>query len=215
MYESTTEGASPQASSAQAMTARLAAVGTALLLVVFLVLTVSRAAFTASTGNEDNFVTTTGTVTLTDDDTGSALFEVTDAAPGTPTVRCISVRYAGAFDSGNVNMYAGQNLAGDPLGDLAAYLDVTVERIALVDAPLVPNATHSCATFIAADILEDPTTIYDDTLANFPTAYATGVDAFAGTASSYAFRITVEVQNTPEAANSRADWNFTWETQSA
>ena len=70
------------------------AVACAVLVATFLVLSVSRAAFTATTANEGNSLTG-GRVTLTDDDTGSAMFTVSNMMPGDSQQRCIVVTYSG------------------------------------------------------------------------------------------------------------------------
>lgn len=219
MMHNTNGGATIGRSSLHATTGRIAAVATALFLVLFLVLSVSRASFSASTANENNFVTTDGIVELTDNDQGSALFELSGALPGVSTTRCIHVQYTGEFTSGNVNMYAtvaDQTAKVPPLNELAPYLDVTVRAVQIPDALFDVTNSPDCTAFTTNNtVLTPATTVFATApLSSFPTNYATGKTAFAGTASTYAFEVTVEVQDTPEAANARADWNFTWETQS-
>lgn len=196
--------------SLQSTTGRIAAVATALLLVLFLVLSVSRAAFTANTENPNNSIDVGG-VTLTDNDADAALFTIAaaDALPGADIVRCIQVRYEGNFSSGNVKMYATGLDGADPevdpplpIGDLAGFVNITVESIELGDVPLtpevitpaVPAIVEDLANGIVAvpgipaihctvfDVLEGaliaPETVATDyataTLAAFPGDYATG-----------------------------------------
>ena len=214
--------------SLQSTTGRIAAVATALLLVLFLVLSVSRAAFTASTDNSGNSIEA-GTVTLTDNDNGSALFTIADASPGVETVKCIQVRYEGAFDSGDIKMYVTP--AYDPiaeadypdLGVLAPYVDVKIESEDLGDVPLTDEVVE-CALFEAADLLtplDDSPVVYDGTLSQFGQSYANGESApapdefTADGNSTRTFKVTVSVQNDPAAAGAGAAWDFIWETQSA
>ena len=215
---------SPQRASLQSTTGRIAAVATALLLVLFLVLSVSRAAFTASTDNNGNTVTAGG-VTLTDNDAGQVLFTIENAAPGEPDEQCIDVRYECAFDSGDVDMYVRPTDPATSLGDLAPFLNVTVDIVDLGDVPLVANPTHDCTVFNAAagigglglplPLTGPASTIYDGALSDFASDHATGEFAFAAEQGTHAFRITVEVQNDPAAAGLSAGWDFVWETQSA
>lgn len=219
MIQNSPSGGTIQPSSLNATVGRVAAVATALLLVAFLVLSVSRAAFTASTANESNFVTTDGFVTLSDNDQGSALFELTDIGPGTPTTECIHVQYEGTATSGDVNMYA---TVGDPapVTNLAPYLNVEVNAIEIADALFDPlGAAPDCVAYSAAELAAavptnpQVTNVYNGTLDGFADAYADDLYAFDGVASTYAFEITVEVQDDAAASDARADWSFTWETQ--
>lgn len=235
MIQNSPSGGAINRSSLNATVGRMAAIATALLLVAFLVLSVSRAAFTATTANENNFVKT-GVVTLTDNDVDSALFELdntdalplNDIVPGVPVVKCISVDYAGNFNSDPIQMYAiasaGAPVSGD-IGALDEYLDVKVERIVSTGIALAtaPNALHTCLGFDAAVLANGPSsTVYNSTLDAFPSSYnASGTPAgneishTATAPNTQTFRISVTVRDTAGAANARADWNFVWETRSA
>ena len=184
-------------SSLHASSARLAAMGTALLLVVFLVLSTSRAAFTATTNNPTNSMST-GTLTLSDDDAGTAMFDtITGLVPLTTTTRCIHVQYVGSLDPQPIVLY----VPSSPTGSLGTYLDLTIEI-----GPNNADAFGSCASFT------NTATLYTGTLAGFATShsgYASGQATWdPSTNSTQTFRFTA-------AAGQSAGWGFTWETRSA
>ena len=64
----------------------------------FIVWSASDAAFSGTTTNAGNSVTA-GVVSVSDDDAGTALFNVTGAVPGSPQTRCINVTYTGSTTS--------------------------------------------------------------------------------------------------------------------
>lgn len=185
------------------LTARVAAVGTALLLVVFLVLSTSRAAFTATTDNPANSVST-GSISLVDDDSGSAMFAaVPDLGPLDSVARCIHVDYTGSLDAEPIALYA----TGAPGGTLAPYLDLTIEIGDDND-----DDFPECGSFVPTSVL------FSGTLASFAathTDYASGLETWdpAGP-SARTFRVTVTVQADPLAEGRSADWGFTWEARS-
>src|SRR4051794_38341278 len=80
----------------------------------------SQAAFSGSTNNTTNNFAV-NTVTLTDDDTGSAMFNATGLTTGNTGTKCIKVTYTGDV-AAPVRLYAA-NLTGN----LGAYLALTVE----------------------------------------------------------------------------------------
>ncbi|BAN02751.1 hypothetical protein YM304_24370 [Ilumatobacter coccineus YM16-304] len=227
-------GGPTERSSLHATTGRIAAVGTALLLVLFLVLSVSRAAFTASTSNDNNSASSAAGITLTDNDAGFALFttavdplnplasgNAADLTPATPVEQCIRVQYDGDFTSGDVMMYVTGIDAADTLAD---YLNVRVDRLATPGDPVAftetpGNQLHDCAYMNAQDPPEalpnaNNDNIYNGTLADFPATHADNLSSMPGSDGVYTFRITIAVQDDPEAAAKDATWNFVWETQS-
>jgi hypothetical protein len=78
-------------------------------------------AFSATTQNAGNEIST-GTVALSDNDAGSALFNVTGASPGESWSRCIKVTYNGSLSAG-VHTYL-QNTTGA----LAPYLSLRMTQ---------------------------------------------------------------------------------------
>lgn len=174
-----------------------------------IVLTASRAAFSAQTSNSANSFEA-GTVTLTDDDTGLAMFTVTNMAPDDPAiVRCIEVSYQGTIpDAGEVRLYSG-GLTDS--GSLAAELDITV------DIGTGSTTLNDCTNFSFAS-----TIFTTNTLAAFHAAhsnYTSGVVAWnpVGTPETRTFRLTVDLPSDADNAvqgDSVTSLVFTWEVQS-
>ena len=91
--------------------------------------------FTATTQNAGNEIST-GTVALTDNDSGSALFNVTGAKPGDTWSRCIKVTYNGSLPA-DMHLYQ-QNVSGH----LSDYMTLTITQ------GTQPSATFpSCTGF--------------------------------------------------------------------
>jgi hypothetical protein len=171
-----------------------------------LVVTSSRAAFVAQNDNTGNQLTA-ATVTLTDDDSGTAMFaDVQNVVPGTPYVRCIDVTYAGTTDPLPVKLYA----AGTPTGTLAGYLDLTVEMGTRTD-----TAFGTCGGFSSSG------TLYTGgTLAAFGSTHGTYAagrttwDPAVGT-SVRTFRFTLGVQSNALAQGQTTTFGFSWETRTS
>ena len=177
---------------------RLSAVATSLLMLTVLIVSSSQAAFSDTTDNTANTFAT-GSVVITDDDAGSALFGVSGMSPGTPLVGCITVTYSGTLTPADVRLY------GTSSGVLADYLDTTIE---------VGNGGSygSCAGFVPAS------TLFSGTLTNFSTAHTnwgTGLAGFTATTNptSRTLRFTVDVQNVPAAQGQSASAAFSFEAQ--
>ena len=205
-------------SSIQAVTGRIAAVFGAVAVCGFLVMSVSRAAFTASTGNDNNSVSAGDEIVVSDDDAGVALFSATGVTPTTEIEKCVRVDYSGDFSSGDLMLYATPVSPAVDLGVLATYLNIDVDRIdtsAVPYAALPGDATHDCTAFNAVDVVTPADNIYSGTLAAFPSAHSDNLSAMPGVDGTYSFRFTISVVDDPAAAGESAEWNFVWETQSA
>jgi predicted ribosomally synthesized peptide with SipW-like signal peptide len=158
-------------------------------------------AFSATTSNEGNTIAA-GTVYIVDNDSESAMFNISDAKPGTTYRSCIKVTYLGTLDA-SVKLYGGG--FG---GDLAPYLHVTVEEGSGA------AGFGDCSGFSPSNVL------YNDVAMNsFPTAG--GGNTTGGTWSTndeldYRLTITLEDDNaanggaTPKSADA---FSFTWEAQ--
>lgn len=161
-----------------------------------LVFTATNAAFTATTDNAGSSFDA-GTVALSDDDGGTALFSVTDMVPGDTVTDCIEVTYDGTIVGADL---AGLNLYGSSSGALAAELDLTVARSA---------AAGSCAAFASA------ATVYSGDLGSLGTDFATGsaglTPSATGETVAYQFSVTLpaSASNTVQGASAAA--SFTWE----
>lgn len=161
-----------------------------------LVFTATNAAFTATTDNSGSSFDA-GTVALSDNDLGSALFTVTDMVPGDTETACIEVTYDGTIVGADL---AGLNLYGTSSGALAAELDLDVQRSA---------AGGSCAAFSSA------ATVYSGALSALGTSFATGAAGLTPSATNetvaYQFSVTLPASapNGVQGASGAAD--FTWE----
>jgi len=175
-----------------------------------LVLTVSRAAFTAQTENSDNSLEA-GDVTLTDDDAGSAMFTVTNMAPDDPAVvRCIEVTYAGSItDPGEVRLYSG---GFTPTGTLANELQITVDV-----GTGSTTGLGDCSSFSLVANVFGP-----DTLANFDSSHDSYLNGASGwdpssTPETRVFRFAIDLPSSATDAvqgDAVNDLVFTWEVQS-
>jgi hypothetical protein len=161
----------------------------------------SSAAFTAQTGNSANGWDA-GTVALSDDDSGTAMFAATNLRPGSTGEKCISVTYSGSL-SASVKMYSSAVSGG-----LAPYVDLVIEEGTGGDS-------SSCAGFTPSG------TAYTGTLDAFGTAstdFGSGVGAFApgGPAETNTYHIsyTVNAAAPDSVQGASADATFTWEAAS-
>jgi hypothetical protein len=167
-----------------------------------LVWSASNAAFSGTTVNP-NDTWAAGAVSLTDDDSNSAMFSASGLTPASsPLVKCIVVTYGGSV-SAPVKLY-GAVPTGTGLG---AYLNLTVE-IGTVGAFVA-----GCGAFSGA-------TIFSGTIAAFATHtdWASGVDStWTPTAATQnrVFRFTVTVANDPLGNGLTCTMPFTWEAQAA
>jgi hypothetical protein len=103
-----------------------AAVPVAFLLSGALIWQASYAAFTDTTSNDNNSWTA-GSVTITDDDGGSALFTVSGLVPGATGARCITVTYSGTVTA-DIAMTAAYHSGDVATNPLAPYLDMAVNK---------------------------------------------------------------------------------------
>lgn len=169
-------------------------------------------AFSSTTTNSGNSFDA-GTVYLSDNDAGSALYNLTGQVPGVPASGCIKLTYTGSLPA-TVKLYTTSSV-----GLLAQYLDMAVEKGTLSGSPAFP----SCTGFTP-----DPGgTVYGGTLANFAltqTSFATGVSAFPGSQTqwnqndSLVYRVTLTLQNNAAANGGASPLStgthaFTWEAQ--
>ena len=180
---------------------RIAAAVLAVSLVAVFTVQSSLAAFSDTTDNTGNAFSA-GSVVLTDNDSGAAMFSASNLKPGDSEVGCIEVTYSGSLD-GNVRLY-GAITAGD---GLEAYLDLTIER-----------GTGTCAAFGTSTAVWTNGT--DGDLGVFmgsETDFASGSDNWSVTGGSpddvvpYRFTIAQQDDNAAQALSSTV--TFTFEAQ--
>jgi hypothetical protein len=115
-------------------------------------------AFSATTDNPGNNVTA-GTVALSDNDAGSAAYNLASAKPGqSSTPFCVKVSYTGSLDS-DVRLYTPSTV-----GTLAPYVNLKVETGS--------GSQTNCSDFSQA---AGDATLFNSTLDTFPTSYASGI----------------------------------------
>ncbi|TQS42536.1 hypothetical protein FL583_23925 [Cryptosporangium phraense] len=164
-----------------------------------LVWTSTEAAFTAVVTNPGNSWTS-GSVALTDDDTGSAMFTALNLSPGDTGTKCIKVTY-GASQTASVKMRGTQS------GSLAQYVNLQIEEGN-------GGSFNSCLGFSG-------NLIYNGTVQGFGTSatdFASGVGSWTptGAAQTRTYRITYTLSpstpNTQQSSTASAD--FIWEAHS-
>ena len=181
----------------------LAGLTISLLLTTMIVLGTSRAAWTATTATSSSSVSA-GALSLTDDDTPTALLSVTGLFPGDSESQCIEVTYGSTPDPSIVKVYSTALTDADAL---AQHVTLKIEEG-------TGGSYRDCTGFGTA------TEIFNDDLAVWAakTSYATGVgvwDPAGGVESkTYKFTVTLDV-NAPSSVqnDSVTGIEFTWETQ--
>jgi hypothetical protein len=182
-------------------TARLGAPIAALLVVGLLVIGTSRAAFFDTTTNDANQFAA-GTVVLVDDDSGSAMFNVSGMAGGDTATECIAVTYNGSITPADVVLYvAPGGLTGTGLDD---YLNLTIERG-------TGGSFGDCTGFSGSSIYSG--TLDGFTAASTDFASGAGLWTAGSTGDSRVYRFTVTLQDVAAAQGLTADVTFTWESQ--
>jgi predicted ribosomally synthesized peptide with SipW-like signal peptide len=167
-------------------------------------------AFSSTTSNPGNSFDV-GTVTLTDNDSDTAMLSLSNAKPADSDTSCITVTYEGTLDA-TVRLYGTTGGTG-----LAQYLDLTVTRgsgAAGFDncTGFTPDATD----YVGAG----SGVVYQGTLDGFPDAYAGAiVDPTSGTpetwttSENHQYRFQVTVQDNSAAQGMTATQVFTWEAR--
>jgi hypothetical protein len=171
-------------------------------------------AFSNTTSNSAN-TAAAGTVTLTDNDAGSALFTgLANLVPGDSDSGCLQVTYSGTLP-------ALVRLHQATTGTLGAALDLVITR-----GVITSGAFDDCAGFVA-----DPTdytglgpgVVYAGTLANLGTTWASGLvdprtaslpEAWT-TGEVHAYRLKLTVRDDNSAQTSSIATTFTFEAQHA
>lgn len=184
------------------MFARVTAFGVAIGLAGAFTITASRAAFTATTSNAGDSWSA-GTVTLTDDDLGAVMFNVTNMKPGDTSTQCIKVDYDGSLTA-DVKAYAA--IAGT---GLATYLTTTVEVGS-------GGSFASCVGWVANTTPVSFTgtlSAFGTTHSNFTNGLAGFAGAVSGSDRTYKITVTLPSGTVNAAQGLTATATFTWEAQ--
>jgi len=166
------------------------------------------AAFTGTTASSGNGVAS-GTVALGDDDSGAALFSVSNLVPGQSEQKCIVVTYGGSLAAA-VKLYADGYSSSRALG---SYVNLVVEEGS--GATFAGSGPSSCPGFSASG------TVYSGTVDDFAatrTGYATGVGSFApsgaGQSRVYRFSYTLDGAAPDGVQSGTASLQFVWQANS-
>jgi predicted ribosomally synthesized peptide with SipW-like signal peptide len=160
-------------------------------------------AFSSQTENPNNQITA-GTVSIEDNDSNGALYDISAAKPNDPKENCIEVKYTGSLPA-TVKMYR----APGALGGLATYANIKVEY-GTQAAPSFP----SCTGFNSVG------TLYDGDLPGLATAYGSGYTATPGVDGDWdqnetlVYRVTVSIDDDSNAEGlSTGAHALRWEAQ--
>jgi hypothetical protein len=162
-------------------------------------------AFSSQTDNPGNTVTA-GNVALSDNDGGVAAYSITNGKPGSTAQTCIRVSYTGSLDS-DVKIFTPSSI-----GSLGQYVNLKIEP-GTDSSPSYP----SCTNFTA-----DGAAIFDNTLNNLPTSYASGVSDYPGSSTKWqtndvvSYRITATISaSAPDGAQGATTGTHTlrWEAR--
>lgn len=203
-----------------------AALPIGLLISAALVWQSTAAAFTATTDNAGN-TWQAGSVSLSDSDGGSALFDPTaDGAlqPGSTRSRCIRVDYTGTL-AADIRLYATTPTAGALTLDPYLVMSVEQGRNVAAGTTVAPDCSAgftatSTPTFLfntatAGSGSADPTRTLAALKAGHPD-HAGGLSAGSAVpgGTSLTFRFTYSVLDDNNAQNTRSTATFTWEARS-
>ena len=155
----------------------------------------SNAAFSAQTTNGTN-TWSSGSVVLTDNDSGTAMFTVSGVKPGQTGTQCILVTYSGSL-AANVKFYVATYTptvtAGAPSG-LGPFLNLTVEQ---GTGTASTGVSGSCTGFTTGSTMTSGTETLDS-WSTAKTGWATGASAWSpvGSGETRAYRFTWTMQDT-------------------
>jgi hypothetical protein len=182
----------------------------------------TQAAFTATTGSVGTF--NAGSVRITDDDNGVALFNVGPLAQNQSGTKCIAVTYAGSLTANEVRLHVGVTETDGATPAVPAnalldsYLTITVEY----DTDTDGTFAGGCGDFVSEG------TVYSGTLAAMATAHssftngrplgsANGASPWTpATNAVRVFKFTYQLDNeAPDSVQGDgAVATFTWEARS-
>jgi hypothetical protein len=158
--------------------------------------------FTSTTENNANkFVS--GSVVLTDNDTGSKLFDMAGMQPGSVQEKCLTVAYDGTLDA-LVRIYATTTSTAGK--NLAPYLNTKIERGSF---PGATPADQACTGFVASS------TLRDTPLSTYPADYGLGIQdpTTFQTGNSAVYRVTIALQDLDAAQDKDATTTLTFEAR--
>ncbi len=132
-----------------------------------------------------------GTIQLTDDDAGRALFDLSDMVPGRSSTECITIRYDGSIVPVELALQAKID------GDLGPYLDVLVEQ-------------GSAGGFEDCDGFQPQRVIFDGTLAQMAARERLELERILNQGESRVFRFRFALQDSNDALGRSSTVGFIW-----
>jgi hypothetical protein len=166
----------------------------------------SNAAFTATTSDGVNTFSA-GTVALTDNDTGTALFNASNLKPGSTGTACIRVTYSGSLTAG-VRLYA---TGASGTNGLDTNLTLTVD-----EGTNSSGTAGTCGTWTTGTGGAGISTSSLNTFTGTRTSYATGAGTWnpAGPATKdYQITYTLSALAPNTVQGGTAQVTFVWEAQ--
>lgn len=167
--------------------------------------------FSATTQNAGNEIST-GIVALTDNDNGSAMFNVTNAKPSDTWTRCIKVTYGGTL-AADVHMYLKNTT-----GALGPHISMTVHQ-----GSQASSTFPDCTGFTPDGSADGTGLVYaGPATADVDGTYELGLPLVAfgqdswGTATSQVYKFTMTLDaNTPDAMQGSTTGSMTvvWEAR--
>jgi hypothetical protein len=151
----------------------------AIIVAGLLVYTASRAAFVATTTTGSSSFST-GSVELTNDSVGTAVFTATDLAPGATDTEDIVVTYTGSLDA-DVVLYS--SIEGGSVQTLAPYLDLEITSASGTWTGTL--ADFEAITNFAGGVL--PTTMVENDTETYTVTYTVASNAPQSAAASVTF----------------------------
>jgi Camelysin metallo-endopeptidase len=159
-------------------------------------------AFSSTTSNPGNEFAA-GTVTVGDNDSGAAAYDVSNAKPGASDERCVKVTYSGSLSS-TLTLYRSGFTGGTGLDD---YVDLAITK--------GTGDQADCSDFSAG------TSVYSGELKAFPSSFAGGLSLTNGSgnagwnqndAVTYRIRATLQDDNAAQGLTAGTH-SFTWEAR--
>lgn len=171
------------------------------------------AAFPGTAQNSGNKIDS-GTVGLSDNDSGTALFSLAGMKPGDMTTTCIKVTYAGSLPS-NVRLYGTTTGTG-----LDQYTSLQITRGTYSSTPSFPSCTNFTADSTTYITGQSAGVVYTGTLASFPTSWSNGVvDPYSTAPESWTtnevhvYKLQLTLGDNVTAVGKSASSTFGWEAK--
>jgi hypothetical protein len=190
----------------------------------------ARATFTSTTSNPGNSFTS-GTVAISDNDAGSAMFTANSLSPGGTATVCMGVTYTGSLTPSAIKLYTSgaqestdggsswhawvHNSAGDMDNNLTMVIQVSGNDLAA--DPVNSCAPEGVGTFTDVAAAAPGTNM--ETMINTYTNFATGLPSQWGTITANKWRVwkftyTFSASAPNTAQNSGLKVDFVWEANS-